>query len=139
MALPGASSIPAAPAARLGPLPLAMLLALGTVWGLSFPVAKIVANHAVPALGYVAWQTVGAGTILLVVCLLRGTPPRRTWSRARYYAISGFCGIAFPNVVLQLAIAEMPAGIAAIIANDAADHLRARPGHRHGAVSLGCN
>ncbi|MGH6962786.1 MAG: DMT family transporter [Dongiaceae bacterium] len=107
----------AVPAAGPALLPLGMLLALGVIWGLSFPVAKIAAKYGVPALGYVAWQTLGAGAILLIVCLLRGTPPRLSWKSCRYYAFSGFYGIAFPNVVLQLAIAEMPAGIAAIIVN----------------------
>ena len=54
---------------------LALLFALGTLWGGITVMARVVALEGVPALGYAFWQTSGAGVILLLVCLARRRPP----------------------------------------------------------------
>ena len=98
-------------------LPLLLLLLQGTAWGLTFPTSKIAVDHGVGPAGYVFWQTLGAGSVLLLLALIRRRPPR--WDRLHlgYYAGCGLVGITLPNMILLIAVAHLPAGLTALIVN----------------------
>ncbi len=92
-------------------VPLGMILALGTMWGLAFSFSKMAANGGVHPVAYTFWQALGAGIVVFLVCRFRGmrVPLRRAW--LRYYVTIGLIGIALPNVNLVAAIAHLPAGV----------------------------
>jgi drug/metabolite transporter (DMT)-like permease len=98
-------------------LPLLLLLLQGTAWGLTFPTSKIAVDHGVGPAGYVFWQTLGAGSVLLLLALIRGRLPR--WDRRHlgYYAVCGLVGITLPNIILLVAVAHLPASLTALIVN----------------------
>ncbi|MBI3707565.1 MAG: hypothetical protein HY246_07800, partial [Proteobacteria bacterium] len=79
-------------------LPLAILLFLGTNWGLAFSLARFGALGGVPPLGYALWQTAGAGAILLAVAAIRGMSLPLSPAHLRYYTISALVGVAVPSV-----------------------------------------
>lgn len=95
--------------------PLVMLLALGSLWGLAFSLAKIGRLGGVPPMAHTAWQATGAGLILLVICLARGLRPRLGRSFLFYYLFAGFLGFAAPNANMVVALKELPAGVMAVI------------------------
>jgi drug/metabolite transporter (DMT)-like permease len=95
--------------------PLAMMLTVGTLWGLTFSFAKAASDAGIGPLAYGFWQTTGAGTVLLLVCLLRREPVRLDRAHLIYYLVCGFLALAAPNLILQTVIGHVPAGVAAII------------------------
>ncbi|MFZ5790235.1 MAG: DMT family transporter [Pseudomonadota bacterium] len=105
------------PAGRL--LPLLLLLLLGSGWGLTFPTSKIAMSEGVGPMGYVFWQTAGAGAALLLVCGLRRRLPRCDLRHLAYYAVCGLVGVTLPNAILLAAIAHLPASLTALIVNTA--------------------
>jgi len=92
-------------------VPLGMILALGSLWGLAFSFSKMAANGGVHPVAYTFWQGLGAGLLVAAVCRLRGLRIRLDRQYLRYYFIIGLIGIALPNVNLVAAIAHLPAGV----------------------------
>jgi drug/metabolite transporter (DMT)-like permease len=104
--------MPAGPA-RL--LPLALLVMLGSLWGLGFSLAKIATNGGVAPLAYSFWQSAGAGTVLSIVVLARGTRVRLTPRHLWFYLLMGITGFSIPNVIIVLCVSHLPVGIAAVV------------------------
>jgi drug/metabolite transporter (DMT)-like permease len=100
-------------ASRLAPV--LMMLTVGTLWGLTFSFAKAASDAGVTPLAYGFWQTTGAGSVLLLVCLMRRERLRLDRAHLPYYLISGFLSVAMPNVILQTVIGHVPAGVTAIV------------------------
>ena len=99
-------------AGRISPvLPLAMILGLGSLWGLAFSFSKMATLGGVHPASYTFWQGLGAGLVLTIVLRLRGLPIPTGYTYLRYYLIIGLVGIALPNVNLVAAIAHLPAGV----------------------------
>ena len=98
-------------------LPLLLLLLQGTAWGLTFPTSKIAMAGGIGPTGYVFWQTLGAGSVLMLVTLLRRQLPR--WDRRHffYYTVCGLVGITLPNAILLAAVAHLPASLTALMVN----------------------
>lgn len=92
-------------------VPLGMILALGSLWGLAFSFSKMAANGGVHPVAYTFWQAAGAGLVVATICLLRGMRLRLGREYLRYYLVTGLTGIALPNVNLVAAIAHLPAGV----------------------------
>ena len=86
-----------------GPLAL-----LGTLWGLSFSMAKIAVGGGGAPIGIALCSTGIGGAILLVVTLVRGIrlPLRRNYFG--YYLMTGACGIALPSTALYAAAFHLP-------------------------------
>jgi drug/metabolite transporter (DMT)-like permease len=95
--------------------PLLMLLTVGTLWGLTFSFAKAASEAGIGPLAYTFWQTAGAGSVLLLVCLVRRESPRLDGAHLAYYLICGLLSSAAPNLILQTVIGHVPAGVAAIV------------------------
>lgn len=92
-------------------LPVAMILALGSLWGLANSFAKMATIGGVHAVSYTFWQGLGAGIAVVAICRLRGLRIPVDPTYLRYYVTVGLIGIAVPNVNLVTAIAHLPAGV----------------------------
>ncbi len=114
-ATPSAGPSAAAPGGTAWWLPLALLLGLGSLWGLTFSLSKLAIGNGVHPLGYAIWQTAGPALLLFLFCLLRRDPPRRTPRHLRYYLLAGLLGIAIPNTNFAFALRHIPAGLLAIV------------------------
>ncbi len=105
----------AAPRATAPFLPLFLLLVLGSLWGLSPAFTKFLALEGIPPIGAVFWQTLIAGTGLLVMCRIRGARIGLDGRYLRYFAIMGAFGIALPNSNMVFVVGHIPAGLMAVI------------------------
>ena len=104
---------PAGGGSRL--VPLTMMLVVGTLWGLTFSFAKAASEAGIGPLAYGFWQTTGAGSVLLLVCQVRRERLRLDRAHLTYYLTCGFLSLAMPNLILQMVIGHVPAGVAAIL------------------------
>lgn len=96
---------------------LSTLITLGVIWGTGYSIARFAMTHGVPPLGYSYWQSIGPAIIMLFITLARKDKFCPSTSRARFYLISGFTGIAVPNTAMYFAAAHLPASILAMIVN----------------------
>ncbi len=96
-------------------LPFALLMLLGSLWGLSFSFAKIATNGGVAPLAYSFWQSAGAGTVLSALVLARGIRVRLTPRHLWFYLLMGIAGFSIPNVIIVLCVSHLPVGIAAVV------------------------
>ena len=107
---------PAIPAwARTSAAPLAMLLALGVMWGLAFSFAKIATVAGAHPLGLLTWQSGGAAAIVCAACLARGRLRQLRRGHLRYFAFCGAVGIIAPSGAIYWAAPHVPAGVMAIL------------------------
>lgn len=96
-------------------LPLALLLALGTLWGLSPAFTKFLAIEGLAPINVVCWQTSIAGTGLLAMCRFRGARIRLDGRHLLYFVIMGAVGIAVPNSNMVFVVGHIPAGLMSVI------------------------
>lgn len=96
-------------------VPLALILTLGSLWGLSFSFSKMAANGGVHPVAYTFWQGLAAGLIVLAACRLRGMRVPLGRVCLRYYFMTGLIGIALPNIIIVAAIAHLPTGVMVLI------------------------
>jgi len=92
----------------LGPL---ALLAMGTIWGLGFALAKLAGENGAHPIGLVLWETIGSGGLLLVICVVLGRFPRRQWTYLRYYFINGLLGFTIPGPLLFWVAPHLPVAV----------------------------
>ena len=114
------SQVPPSPPARDGHaaawlLPLALLLALGTIRGGATSLAKYVSMHGVPAMGYAFWQCGVAALVLLGACALRGVRLPLDRAHLKHFLVCGAIGSALPNSLFFLVLGHIPAGSMAVI------------------------
>jgi len=96
-------------------LPLLLLLALGTLWGLSPAFTKFLALEGLPPINVVFWQTLIAGTGLLAICRFRGVRIHIGGRHLLYYVVMGAVGIALPNSNMVFVVGHIPAGLMSVI------------------------
>ncbi|HNB28508.1 MAG TPA: DMT family transporter [Alphaproteobacteria bacterium] len=93
---------------------LGILLVMGLAWGLSFSLARVAAGGGMHPFSITFWEALGAGTTLLIICLLR----RRRIPLGRQllllYAASAALGMVVPNAIFFYAASHVPAGILSI-------------------------
>ncbi|NBB84457.1 MAG: EamA family transporter [Alphaproteobacteria bacterium] len=111
------SATPVPAPARTGLIALAIVLVLGTFWGLALSVAKTASANGVPPLGYAFWQGMGAGLVLLVIGTLAGQRLPLTAATLRYALFMGAIGMAIPNAVSFTVLTRVPAGAMAVVIN----------------------
>jgi drug/metabolite transporter (DMT)-like permease len=92
----------------LGP---AALLAMGTIWGLGFALAKLAGQHGAHPIGLVLWETIGSGALLVVACAALGRFPRRQWTYLRNYLINGLLGFTIPGPLLFWVAPHLPVAV----------------------------
>lgn len=114
MSAPAPASPPAAPGGvRL--LPLFLLIVLGCLWSLAPSATKFGAINGIDPPALVFWQTIIAGTVLLVICLVRGDPIGLSRQHLRYYLAMGWVGILLPNINLVATMRDLDAGLMSVI------------------------
>lgn len=103
--------------ARAGLTALAIVLVLGTFWGLALSVAKTASAAGVPPLGYAFWQGMGSGLVLLAIGAATGRRPPLDRATLRYGLFMGAVGMAVPNAVSFTVLTRVPAGAMAVVIN----------------------
>ncbi|WP_027135540.1 DMT family transporter [Geminicoccus roseus] len=95
-------------------LPLALLLAVGALLGLTANIVKLALQAGWPPLAFLFWATLGAGLLLLLATFLRRDPPGSGRAALAYYLWSGLLSIALPNALFFSAVAHVGAGFVAL-------------------------
>jgi len=96
-------------------LPVAILVTLGAGWGVATAIARYVSVAGVPPLGYSFWTSLGAGTVLVAVCLASGRAIPLSARHLRFYLVCGLTGTAVPTSNMFFVLAHIPAGLMAIV------------------------
>jgi len=95
-------------------LPWIVLLFLGTVWGLSFSLARIATLAGGTPFGITFWQSIVGGAILLVFTHARGRPLPLSKRHLRIYIIVALLGASLPNSLFYFAAPHVQAGVLSI-------------------------
>jgi drug/metabolite transporter (DMT)-like permease len=94
--------------------PLACLLIVGTLLGLTANLVKLAVAGGWPPLAFLFWSTLGAGIILLGAACASGNRPGVKARDIQYNLVSGLLSIALPNALLFAAIPRVGASFVAI-------------------------
>jgi drug/metabolite transporter (DMT)-like permease len=94
---------------------LPALLLLGTIWGLTPSIGKLLVLAGAGPLTLAALVAALSSALLWAACAARGLRVR--WDRAhlRHYAVAGGIGFALANLVAYAALRHVPAGLVALI------------------------
>ena len=92
------------------PSPALLLLAVGTLLGLNFPLGKLAQAAQVPAVLWAALISLGASTLLGAWLLLRRRPVVCDAQHARYFVITALVSYALPNLLVLAAMAHLGSG-----------------------------
>ena len=91
------------------------LLVLGSVWGLTIPLSKIVVSTGYSPLGVVFWQSLFSVVILAAICLVRREKITLSRRLIRHFVIMGLIGSLIPGFTSYVAATALPGGFLAII------------------------
>ncbi len=91
------------------------LLVLGSVWGLTIPLSKIVVSTGYSPLGVVFWQSLFSVIILAVICLVRREKIIFSRRLLWHFVIMGLVGSLIPGFTFYVAATQLPGGFLAII------------------------
>jgi len=92
-----------------------MLLSVGTLWGVTFALARTGGDGGIPLFGYSFWFHFGGGLGMLGFALaqrLRVTP---SWALVAYTVIGGLSVNALPSLFMIGAVRHVPTGLMAVI------------------------
>lgn len=103
----------ARPAARL--LPIALLVAVGALWGGFFILIKLGVTGGVQPANYLFWFTLMAATWLFVAGSIRGKRPRFPMAHVPYYAKLGLIRFTLANLVFYTVQGKLPVGLMAVV------------------------
>ena len=90
--------------------PALLLLAVGTLLGLNFPLGKLAQAAQVPAVLWAALISLGASSLLGAWLLLRRRPVVCDAQHARYFVITALVSYALPNLLVLAAMAHLGSG-----------------------------
>ena len=95
--------------------PALLLLAVGTLLGLNFPLGKLAQAAQVPAVLWAALISLGASAVLGAWLLLRRRPVVCDAQHARYFVITALVSYALPNLLVLAAMAHLGSGPTAMM------------------------
>ncbi len=101
--------------ARLLHAPAALLLMVGALLGLTFPLGKLAGNAGIPPLVWATLLSGGGATVLALALLLRRRSVVLTPQLLRYFAIVAVVSYALPNALIFTAIPHLGSAYAAIL------------------------
>ncbi len=107
-------SHPASSSRQASLAPIACLLAVGSLLGVTANLTKIAAASGWPPLAFLCWSILPAGLILLGLTTALGEAPRRRRSDFVYYFVSGLFSIALPNALGFGAVAHVGASFVSL-------------------------
>ena len=90
--------------------PALLLLAVGTLLGLNFPLGKLAQAAQMPAVLWAALISLGASTLLGAWLLLRRRPVVCDAQHLRYFVITALVSYALPNLLVLAAMAHLGSG-----------------------------
>jgi drug/metabolite transporter (DMT)-like permease len=96
-------------------LPLAMLVALGALWGGNPAFSKALGGLGIGPFGVVFWQTGLACVILLPICLWRRQRIGFDRRALAYYFFIGGIGIGLPYAALVLVVGHVTTGFVSVL------------------------
>ena len=101
---------------RPGPwwVPLACLLTVGALLGLSTNLAKVASGAGLHPMTFLTWSVVGATLVLTTVNAAAGRLPRPGRRLTEYSLVSALLGVVGPNLILYSAVSEVGAGFVAL-------------------------
>jgi drug/metabolite transporter (DMT)-like permease len=114
-ASPPSPSAPFAPPGRPDAAAFLLLLALGTLWGLTPAIGKAAFQAGATPLAYVFRSALVAALLLFAAGLARRRVLPLGAAALRFHLGSGLIGFAAPNLVGFLALRHVPAGLFAIV------------------------
>src|SRR3954463_11810665 len=101
--------------ARLFHSPSALLLMVGALLGLTFPLGKLAAAAGVPPLVWSTLLSGGGAVVLAIALLLRRRPLHLKPRLLRYFIIVAVVSYALPNALIFTAIPHLGSAYAAIL------------------------
>ena len=101
--------------ARLFHAPAALLLMVGSLLGLSFPLGKLAGAAGVPPLVWSALLSGGGAVVLALALLLRRQKVQMNAQLTRYFIIVAVVSYALPNALVFTAIPHLGSAYAAIL------------------------
>lgn len=102
------------PAPRTSLLPFTLLMIIGAVWGFFFILIKTSVTNGISPISYVFWFSFGAGSIVLIIGLIKGQVPRLERSHLAYYVKAALLRFTFANMILYAAQGKLPVGLMAV-------------------------
>ena len=95
--------------------PAALLLVVGALLGLNFPLGKLALAAGVPGLLWATLISLGVSTLLGAWLLLR--PRRLAWDarHLRYFAVTAVVSYALPNLLVLAVIPHLGSGLTAML------------------------
>ncbi len=92
-----------------------LLFLIGLSWGFSYVLIKTGVTGGITPIGYLFWFAVGAGTVLSVLCVIRGRRLRLTRAYFRYSLMMGAGRIAVANSLFYAVQQKLPIGLMAVV------------------------
>ncbi|MBO9396112.1 DMT family transporter [Shimia sp. R9_2] len=93
----------------------AILLAIGTGWGLTQPLAKIAVSEGYQPLGLIFWQMLIGAVFLFLLRLLTGKSVALPRDKLWFFLLIAALGTLIPNSFSYRAAAELPSGVMSIV------------------------
>lgn len=93
----------------------ALLLAIGTGWGLTQPLTKIAVSEGYEPLGLVFWQLVIGAAFLFVLRVLTGKSVALPRDKLWFFALIACLGTIIPNGFAFYAYPHLPSGVMSIL------------------------
>lgn len=94
---------------------IAVLLMIGSGWGLTVPLTKIVVSEGYQPFGLIFWQlaisAIAIGAFRLVARKPMGIPPKLLW----FFLLIALLGTVLPNSFSYRAAVHLPAGVMSVV------------------------
>jgi drug/metabolite transporter (DMT)-like permease len=103
------------PFARVTRSPAALLLLVGSLLGLNFPLGKLAGAAGIPPLVWAAVISTGAAATLGLVLVVRGPRPDLNLQYLRYFSVTALVSYAIPNALVFTAIPHLGSAYTAIL------------------------
>ena len=94
---------------------VAILVAVGSAWGLTIPLTKIAVSTGFHPLGLIMWETAIGATLIAMFLVCQRRRARWRWRHLRLLLFVACVGTMIPQVFSYRAAAELPAGVMAIL------------------------
>ena len=96
-------------------LGVASLLAMGFAWSGMYTLVKLATASGASPIGLALWEGLGAGIILILLCLVTGRRIPLGRDHLRFYATSGAIGVGLPGIAIFAAAQHLPIGVTSLI------------------------
>jgi drug/metabolite transporter (DMT)-like permease len=93
---------------------LTLLLATGTLLGISTNLSKLAAQAGLGPLAFLTWSVLGAAAVLVSIGVVRNRLPKLNARTAEYFVVAGLVSVALPNLLFFAAVPRIGAGFVAL-------------------------